>query len=939
MSHSAAAPSSPLPGLHDLQPLDELLRGVLEVSLTGLIIYHPVYDPDGSGGIIDFAFAYVNPTAQRMLGLPGQPAVTHLQQWPRSKAYGTFAFHLNAFESGEPGQHDVQYQADGYQNYYRLAARRSGQSLLVSLTDTPDQPRTRIDVAQAQAEVERQGQQLQRLFMEAPAAICILTGPDFVFELVNPGYQRLLPGRQLLGLPFVEAVPELANHSSVEVFRQIYQTGITHEELGILVPVARPDGVLEDRYFNYIQQARRNERGQIDGVLVFAFEVTEQFRARQQTESLQAELLAAAERQAQASKTIYQIFEHTPAPICIQRGPEHRYEYVNAAYQAFFPDRQLLGLSVAEALPETVEAGVVDLLDNVYQTGETYYGEELPLLIAQPDGRPPKQMYFTFTYQAYRENGEIVGISTFAYNVADQVLARQRREAQQQQLDKLFMQAPTPIVIIDGPEMVFQLVNPAYQQIFPGRELLGKPLLEAVPELIDSPIPDLLSQVYQTGKSYVAHELPLLLARHEDGVMEETYWSFTYQGRRNEQGAIDGVFVFVQDVTSQVQARRVVEAREESFRLMADNAPAMLWVTDREGYCTYLNQPWYTFTGQTTAEALGMGWVSAIHPDDAAAAGAAFVEANARRAFYHKLFRLRRHDGVYRWVTDSGLPHFNEAGEFEGMVGTVIDVHEQKLAELALQRLTKKLRTSRDEAQALNAELRTANDQLTRTNVDLDNFIYTASHDLKAPITNIEGLVQVLAGELPPKDRSGEVAYILELMQSAVDRFKSTINHLTDVSKLQKEHGQAASQVMLAEVVEDVRLDLAPLLQESGAQLKVDVMSCPAVAFSEKNLRSVVYNLLSNALKYRHPNRPAQVSLHCSTEDKYVVLKVQDNGLGIDLTRDRELFQMFQRLHTHVEGSGVGLYMVKKMVENAGGKIEVESEVGVGSTFTVYFKR
>ncbi|MBC6605654.1 PAS domain-containing protein [Hymenobacter sp. BT188] len=938
MLHSDTVPSSLLPGLHDLQPLDELLRGVLDVSLTGLIIYRPVYDSDGSS-VVDFAFAYVNPAAQRMLSLPEQPALTHLQQWPRSQAYGTFAFHLNAFESGEPVQHDVQYQADGYQNYYRLAARRAGQSLLVSLTDTPDQPRTLIEVAEAQADVQRQGQQLQRLFMEAPAAICILSGPDFVFELVNPGYQRLLPGRQLLGLPFVEAVPELANHSSVEVFRQIYQTGVTHEELGILVPVARPDGVMEDRYFNYIQQARRNERGQIDGVLVFAFEVTEQFRARQQAEALQAELRAAAERREQASKTIYQVFEHTPAAICIQRGPEHRYEYINAAYQAFFPDRQLLGLSVAQALPETVEAGVVDLLDNVYQTGETYFGRELPLLIAQPDGRPPKQMYFTFTYQAYRENGEIVGISTFAYNVADQVLARQRREAQQRQLDQLFMQAPTPIVILDGPEMVYQLVNPAYQQIFPGRDLLDKPLLEALPELADTLIPDTLKQVYQTGKTYVAHELPLLLARYKDAPMEEIYWNFTFQARHNGPGGIDGVFVFAQDVTAQVRARRMVEEREESFRLMADNAPAMLWVTDPEGYCTYLNQPWYTFTGQTTAEALGMGWVGAIHPDDAAAAGTAFIEANAQRAPYHKLFRLKRHDGVYRWVTDSGLPRFSEAGEFEGMVGTVIDVHEQKLAELALQRLTKKLRTSRDEAHALNTELRTANDQLTRTNVDLDNFIYTASHDLKAPITNIEGLVHVLAGELPANARSGEVDYILELMQSAVDRFKSTINHLTDVSKLQKEHGQAISQVMLAEVVEDVRLDLAPLLQEADAQLKVDVLRCPVVAFSEKNLRSVVYNLLSNALKYRHPDRPAQVSLHCHAEETYVVMKVQDNGLGIDLSRERQLFQMFQRFHTHVEGSGVGLYMVKKMVENAGGKIEVESEVGVGSTFTVYFRR
>jgi signal transduction histidine kinase len=157
------------------------------------------------------------------------------------------------------------------------------------------------------------------------------------------------------------------------------------------------------------------------------------------------------------------------------------------------------------------------------------------------------------------------------------------------------------------------------------------------------------------------------------------------------------------------------------------------------------------------------------------------------------------------------------------------------------------------------------------------------------------------------------------------------------VSRLQKEHNQPLEPVSLAAIIEDVRLDLVPLLQQTSGQLAVDVREVPTVQFSAKNLRSVIYNLLSNALKYHHPDRTPQVQVRARLAGAYHVLEVQDNGLGLDLVREAELFGLFRRYHTHVAGSGIGLYMVKRMVENIGGRIEVHSAPGEGSTFTVYF--
>lgn len=232
-----------------------------------------------------------------------------------------------------------------------------------------------------------------------------------------------------------------------------------------------------------------------------------------------------------------------------------------------------------------------------------------------------------------------------------------------------------------------------------------------------------------------------------------------------------------------------------------------------------------------------------------------------------------------------------------------------------------------------------AEQQLRRTNVDLDNFIYTASHDLKAPITNIEGLVHALQDHLPPESPiTQEVMPLLAMMQDAVARFQRTIAHLSDVIKLQKEYNQPLERVSVATIVDDVCLDLQPFFEQTNAQLHLDLAACPTVSFSAKNLRSVVYNLLSNALKYRHPERLPQVRLTCYQQKGYTVLAVQDNGLGLDASQQAELFQMFRRFHVGIEGSGIGLYMVKRMVENAGGKLTVESELGTGSTFAVHFR-
>jgi signal transduction histidine kinase len=274
---------------------------------------------------------------------------------------------------------------------------------------------------------------------------------------------------------------------------------------------------------------------------------------------------------------------------------------------------------------------------------------------------------------------------------------------------------------------------------------------------------------------------------------------------------------------------------------------------------------------------------------------------------------------------------YYEQGQVVGISVFAYEVTEQVRARQQVQDLNAEL-------QVANKELHASNADLTRTTADLDNFIYTASHDLKTPISNIEGLLGLLDELLPAAVRQDEIVRpVLDRMQDSVERFGRTIGHLTDVSKLQAEFAQPAEVVSLAALIEEVHQDLWPQFQEADAQLEVAVDGVQPRTFSPKNLRSLLYNLVSNALKYRHPSRPALVRITCVPAGPRLVLTVQDNGLGLSAAQQARLFQLFQRLHTHVEGTGVGLYAVKKIVENAGGTIAVESQEGVGTTFTLTF--
>jgi two-component system, sensor histidine kinase len=802
---------------------DELLPALLNVSLTGVILFRPVYAANGQD-IVDLAYEYLNPAARRMLALPERPVESFLTLYPHAVKEGVFAFYRDAFlTDGAARRYDVNYQHDGLDNYFHLAAQRSGALLVVSFTDTADHERSAAEQAlresqarerAAHAEAELQRRQLHSVFQQAPAMICIFEGPRHVFQFVNPPYQALVGERPLVGMPIAEAMPELAGQPIFGLLDHVYQTGETFHAHEMLVQLDHHnEGLqeLEKRYYNFIYQARRDLAGVIDGIFVFAYEVTPQVQARQQVQRLNEEqqrlnqqlqtandeLAAAvhttelARAEAERERNLVQaVLKQAPVAIGLFQGPELTVTAANdrlAAMWGYEPG-QVLDRPLLQAVPELRGQGFAELMAEVARTRVPFVGTELAAQLRQPDGQLATH-YFDFVYQPlYDGAGELLGVLDIAIDVTAQVQARQlvqnlneelaatneelratneefltsnaqllrtqqqlqqltlaleervaqrtqeaqgaRAEAERQRarLERLFMQAPAAICILGGDELVFELVNPAYQQLFPDRTLLGKPLLEALPEIGEHSVYHTFRRVYDSGVTHQELGMLIPLARPGDGALEDRYFNYIQQARYDEHGYIDGVVVFVFEVTVQVQARQASEAAARRLRLLTDALPVLISYIDQQQRYQFANQAYEAWFNLSPEALLGRP-VREVVGEAAYQNVQGYIERGLAGERLDFESRMPYREGFVKHIRTSYIPEWRD-GKVTGFYALVNDVTEQTLAQQQVATANEQLRTR-------NAELDTLNQQLRRTNADLDNFIYTASHDLKAPITNI----------------------------------------------------------------------------------------------------------------------------------------------------------------------------------------------------------
>ncbi len=348
------------------------------------------------------------------------------------------------------------------------------------------------------------------------------------------------------------------------------------------------------------------------------------------------------------------------------------------------------------------------------------------------------------------------------------------------------------------------------------------------------------------------------------------------------------------------------EARLHAF---ADGTPAMLWISGPDKLCTWFNKSWLNFVGSRMEQEYGDGWVQNVHRDDQISCVNAYDCAFDARLPFTRSYRLRRHDGEYRWVLDQALPQFAPTGDFNGYIGCCVDITEQKRIEEALRE----------------------NDRRK------DQFLAHMSHEIRSPMTSILAYADILLSHL----RDTDDIECVKIIKQGGNHLLELIGDILDLSKIGSGKLKINREIVsLPTLINEVH----SLMEVRAKEKKLPLILRYEGAIPENietdrtRLQQILLNLVSNAVKFTEAGS-VQIIARFLPDESVLEIEVADTGIGISREQQGRLFQPFMQADSATtlghEGTGLGLAITKQLVDLLGGEISFESEPNRGSTFRV----
>jgi PAS domain S-box-containing protein len=498
----------------------------------------------------------------------------------------------------------------------------------------------------------------------------------------------------------------------------------------------------------------------------------------------------------------------------------------------------------------------------------------------------------------------------------------QEVRAERGRLADVFQQAPSFMCVLAGPDHVFERANDRYRQLVGHRDLIGKPVREALPEVEGQGFFELLDAVYRTGDAVVGSDVRVLLARQPGHPPEERYVDFVYQPTRDPHGAVTGVLAQGVDLTDRKRAEvEVARLHAESDRLRRlyetalSNTIDFNYTFDLAGRFTFVNKALLDLWGKGLDEAVGKDFFDLGYPPELADRLQRQIRqvVDTRQPIrdetpYTSAAGERQYEYIFVPVAGAG-------GAVEAVAGSTRDITDRKALE----------RTLRDQA-----------DRLRDADRRKDEFLAVLAHELRNPLAPLRNALQVI--RLSPDRDAREHARTL--MERQLEQMVRLVDDLLDVSRISRGKLELRRErVDLARVVQSAVETSRPLIEQMGHELAVVLPQQPVDVDADlTRLAQVFLNLLNNSAKYTEPG--GRIRLTAGRQGGDVVVAVQDTGIGIPADKLPGVFDLFSQVEGAMSrsqgGLGIGLSLVKRLVEMHGGSVEARSDgPGKGSTFTV----
>ena len=574
-------------------------------------------------------------------------------------------------------------------------------------------------------------------------------------------------------------------------------------------------------------------------------------------------------------------------------------------------------------------------LDQVLSGGESIWMEN-QLVPFYRNGRI-EDIYWTFCYNAvYDEMNQPAGVLVTCTETTEIVLSQNKLRDSEKKLRDMVMQAPVGICILKSPNNQVETVNDFFLELV-GRkreEMEDQFYWEVLKEAADVYEP-ILQNVFDTGISYIGTEHKVLLVRN--GKEENLFINFVFEAIKDEKGNIDRVVIVGIDVTQQVLSRLEIEKAQLKERLAIDASQLGVFevdlVTNEVNPSRRLNEIFGLDYSPNRKS-----YVDIIHPDDLQKRSEAYATAYQTGKLRYE-GRIMRPDGAVRWMRTFGTILFDENNAPQKLVGVTQDITEQKQFE---EELNRKVNERTLALQIKNAELESSNQRL-------EEFAYAASHDLKEPMRKISFFTDRLKNQLQQRLLEGEIQTFSRI-EASIRRMVSLVDDLLQYSHLNQmplEKDRIDLNKKVRSVLEDLELDI----KEKKAVIEIG--NLPTISGYRRQVEQLFQNLISNSLKYAKPDIAPEITIQSKQvhsnqypsvfseglEGQYILVEVSDNGIGFDPTDSEDIFKLFYRLHQQgvLSGTGIGLAIVKKVMQNHNGKIVAESNLGNGATFRLFF--